>query len=400
MLFRVAAICLLIVSTLACDNTKSTTKKSVSDGLLYVTTDTSYSSSGISLLRYVAADDWSLETILDGQSSDLLLVGQQQQLLAINRSALQRNWRALRVQLTADSTDKFEITPGEQIAIEDAQAGDPYDLLLLGSDRALLLNYNAHELSLRRLIDGSLVSKLQTELKLGDDVVFRPAVAVQSSNASVWVAHQGLGKDFQFNHSQQLLHIQVEGDSISAIDLNPGEDGVQGIKLVGGNPVHLQENSDSSLTIVSLCNRFQTGCRSAIESFYPANNNLNTIFNLEDSNVFNFGAVIAGKDENTFYANVERLVAGTKDTYRAAVVKIDAANSAVTEVHSFSDSAISGYWGTFYDHTRDLLFVGDARDANQGRMDVYRGSERQATLDIDGIPANSGFFVTLADYAN
>lgn len=334
-----------------------------------------------------------LRNVLSGESGDPWTVTQGNRLFFFNRTTTSTNFRAF-------DTRQIEVGAAPQTRTEKAGIGDPHDALLLSEDRLLLAHYSAGKLIVVNPADGSIKQEITADFDIGSDpkAVFRPEAFYRVPGAEggeIYVLNQGRSKDFSgFTGSQQIFILKDDGQTISAIDLDPGKEKVQGIKLSIVNPQIIDGSIDPLKPVVAgLCTILdQTSpCTSGFEQVDLAARSSRMVYDITSATEKGNGNVVAGKD-GKFYAAVatyDRTVG-----FKTQIQAFDINTRSSKAFYPIADANYAAY-ALGFDQTAGRLYVGEKKADGSGQLAILDSSLESSTpvkvLDVPLPPAKVTF---------
>lgn len=350
--------------------------------------------------------DLNPEKLLSGESGDPIFRPIKDEIWMFNRSADSQNFRRLAPSFSPPSAS---FTMGSQLKFPGGVVGDPHDILRLG-DLALMAHYNEGQLVLIDIKSQQEKGRIEAPWDLPEGVKLKPSSLVWSYDQDgqktyVYVVHQALSiKDgvYGTNNTQQLFVLTYEPQNpttpLTPVDLNPSLPKVQGIKLKGSFPVALKFYGPQKLLLVSMCSRFSLmnppsdenpPCQSALEEVNLKEHSSQVVWDLGTltPSYFMNGPVVTGKQDLSFFANVERQE--TPGKFVQVVAEFDVNKKSVREVYTFRPFS-GGFWATFYEPSSQKLYVGDL--GTQGAVgnllviDPQTPGEILKEIPLDGVP--------------
>ncbi len=338
-----------------------------------------------------------LKRMLTGESSDPALFFANEKIWLFNRSYASQNFRSLSVE-----SGKWS----EQLAYAAGAMGDPHDAIAFGSGYLLTANYSQGILQILDSSKGKIVSDIVADWDLPAGSTFKPEalVAMQvDDKAYIYVIHQSLALQYNLllsNGSQQVFVLEVKGNKIEVLDLDPLKPKVQGIKIKGSFPVPLRVSGSQTLRLLSLCSRLTSHvdgyeeCQAAVEEIDPRTQQVQSLWDLNGSGLYMNGPAVAGATKDEFYANVDQM--DFADHYEKRVLKFNIEQQAIQSVYQFNQDA-GGFWGLFYDQDRQTLYIGDLGSSRQGLFTILTAADiaKQApgkTLELNGVPYSGAFY--------
>lgn len=372
-------------------------RSQVASHLIFATVNPSASpwSSAVYQLSLSSQDVKSIN--LSGESSDPALFPNGGQVLFFNRSSGSENFRRIGFEsgaALAGATDQQKF-PGGAV-------GDPHDVLMIPGGQMLLAHYNEGTLTVAKVSDGSLVQTLAADWDLPEGVTLRPEALVAVRGAAgenfIYVIHQALSFRnglLGANGSQAVFVLKITDDRIEAFDLEEATPRIQGIKTKGSFPVLVRSAGREKPLLVSMCSLYvdtsataAAPCVNSVEEIDPATHRTNELWDLAGQNLFMNGGVTSGPDENTFFANVVSKVSEVSSETIVAAVNIG--SKTFTTKYKFAPES-GGYWGTFYDHGRKTLYVGDQGHSSIGRFIALKEGEPEREISLGGVPYSGAF---------
>ncbi len=399
MLRSILMSALLGLTSLSChakDNDNNSTAASSSTGLV-ITGATSQNYPWQSNLYRIDPDFFTVETLLQGESSDPALFNTGGSVFLFNRTDDSQNYRLITPQNNT-------LVLADQQKFADGSVGDPHDVLDLGNGNVLLAHYVQGKLTVMNKATGAKVSEVTADWDLPDGVALKPEALWKTTvgdHTYIYVLHQAYafeGNLFIANGTQKAFVLEQTGDTITPVDLDPVAAKVQGIKLASSFPIAVRPHvQGSKLLIAGLCSRFVSPsqndpslvCHSAIEELDPATQTVTTLWNLDGSAFYMNGSAIAADASHSIFVQVERKI--DDSTFKKQVVKLNADTKADATVYDYPDAS-GGYYGLFYDETRANLIIGDVGTTAVGKFTVIKADGTKIDKDLDAIPY-SGVFI-------
>ena len=365
-------------------------KNDANRGLAFATVDTNYTASTVNFYDFQTG---AITPRLTGESGDPLLRWLGDKLFLFNRVNTSVNVRTL-----DPRTDDAATT---QVATPGAQVGDPADAIVLSDGHLMLANAVAGNLtltdasgatSLQTLASGSTdATKLAVGSAVGDK--FSPTALWMRAGADgddIFVLHQGRDNKYAYNGTQQVFVVNYRNGVLTFKDVDETTVGIQGIPLKGTNPLGLY-GSNGALWVASLCSigdDAKSCTASGIEKIDLDSFTAAVVYDLTATPHRSNGGSIIGAKDGIFYT----LAATTDGSKAKYALRIDAAQAAVNQYHTFPDGA-NGCCGLFVDRTNGRSFVGDQSTDGRGLLTIYEDSGVQtgATITLDANPYTGAF---------
>lgn len=336
---------------------------------------------------YVSSTLWyndfatgELRKVLTGESGDPLPRWTGDTLYFFNRTDTSLNLRTVdpRVATPAATT---------QIATPAAKSGDPHDALLLSEGRLLLAHYVAGKLVVVNPADGTVVQDVVADFDLntGDKLQLRPEAMWDRKIKGVhwvYVLNQALDGDYAQTGGGAVFVFKDDGSQLTAVDMDPAKDKVQGIPLTISNPSVVMQPDSAFPYVAGLC--FGTGCVAGVQRLDLDAGTAEMTWDLSASGYTGNGGIVEG-DDGTAYA---LLVKGTDKV----VTKIDYEAQTLADVHKFPAES-SGCCALFYDRTGETLIVGDKNADGTGLLSIYREGAATPEAKTLEAPPYTGTFV-------
>ncbi len=359
---------------------------SVHAGLAFTVTD--YTSSA---LYYYDFATGAVDARLTGQSGDPWVKWLDGKLFFFNRKTDNLNVRTLDPRKTPEVAP-----PTAQVSTGGAGGGDPHDAQALGDGKVLLAQYNVGALV---VIDGASGVATQTldsttldfGEKAGADTQFRPESILSGNPNEIWVLHQGRDKNFKADGTQRLFKLAYAGGVLTAVDLDPAKEKVQGIPLLVGNASTLAfaGEGDPKINVGGLCSVYDgDACAttsSGVEQVDPTAKTSRMVLDLSKTAHRGNGPFVDAQF-GVFLA-MAATSGATGQPEKKYVLRLDVATAAVEEAHVFpADSA--GCCALFADKNSPRFYVGDAAAGGRGKLTTYIGwpAPQATTVDLAGAP--------------
>lgn len=334
-------------------------------GLVFAALSIDQSIGNSSIFRYDFKAG-KITKILIGESSNPALFLMGSQVILFNRHHNLKNYKQF---------DPFadEIIP--KAGDHSLATGDPTDVLDLGSDQLLLASPQGKSLH-------SLNTKLGTIQPLTFNQgfaskSFRP-YEFQRTGQKLYVIHSGmeLSPDGQGSGdgTQQLYEGIINGNSIEFRDLNPQTNFIDGTPLTATFPTYSTIPQNDQFKVLGLCSKQIQNCQAGLDVIQKG----------MATKISSYGADGAQYvDQIQPSEQADRLWGLVSDAQDAYVVgQIDSTKGTITEVlHRFTQKRI---FGVKFEPESQTMFVGDT-DGEKGKLLVYRGRQKIASIDIDGV---------------
>ncbi len=352
---------------------------STSAGLAFAVVDANYTASTILFNDFATGD---LVTLSSGESGDPALRFVDNRLFLFNRTATSLNFRPLDVTNAAAPT-------GVQLATPMAAVGDPHDVLSLSAERMLLALYSAGKIIVINPKTGVLLQELKADWDLGAGAKaqLRPErflVRPRDGGQDIYVIHQGLDQAFAADGTQQVFVLRDDGTTLSAVDMDPAKDKVQGIALPQKNASDFYPEGEKAVLIYGECTLFDAPtCQAGFVRFDLTTHAVETVFDTKALGYIGNGGVTPGPAG--FYFGL--MAKGEGQAPPKFVVKIDYAAKTATEVYQFKGA--SGCCSLVFDDSTKALFTGDANpaDPNAGVLLAFPENHTDPTqVALTGLP--------------
>lgn len=391
----VLALSLSLVSCKDSDDKTSTVAATDATGLVFTGNNGQTYPWSSSLYR-LNTETFEIEKISEGESSDAVVFNTGSEVILFNRAFDSQNYRLV-------TPNGQSLTLGTQTAFTAGASGDPHDLIDLGAGEVLLSNYTAGKITIMNKTTGAKVSDVEADWDLPAGVSLQPEALWRTTvngKTLVYVLHQAgqfEGNLFTVNNSQSVFVLELNGQTLTPVDLDPNTAKVQGIKIRGSFPIALKpEVEGSKLLIVSMCSAFVAAnptsgaaCQNSVEELDPATQTVTELWNLDGSGYFmNGSTLLSAGGNNKFLAQIQQTV-GTESVRR--VVKFDPIAKTAETVYDYAPES-GGYYGLYYDESRGNLFIGDINVDTLGKFTIIKADGTQIVKTLDGIPY-SGTFV-------
>lgn len=403
-MLRHMSIAAFLISTLAACNdsssdNNSTVAATASSGLVFTGSSSTQWPWQNNLYR-LNPETFEVESLLSGESNDAVVFTVGNEVLLFNRSTDSLNYRLI----SPDEAAKT-FTIGEQKQFADPFVGDPHDIMDLGSDIALLSHYNQGKLSLMNIQTGEKISDIAADWDLPEGVALKPDALWRTTvngRTLIYVVHQAYafeGNLFTVNGSQRVFVLEQVGTSVTAVDLDPSTDKIQGIKTLGSFPAVIESSEKTQsdkLILVSLCSRFvspsptvaENVCKNIVEEIDPATQTVKTLWDLDGSGFFMNGSVVSTGSAGNFFAQVEQQI--DAETFVRRIVKLDPFAKTSETTYDYAEGS-GGYYGLYYDDARGNLFIGDINTDTVGKFTILKADGTTVVKAIDGIPYSGDF---------
>ena len=329
---------LCLVFSVGCDSGRDTKKESsagpaleAADMLLIAP---QYSEQVTTVYHY-DTDSGAIEQVLSDQGADPYVANLRDHVLLVQRKAEDKSISNVR-QLKDDKKtfDKQVTNPMPK--------QDPKAMVGLGDSKALVASYSASELGLFDFSgsDAYTYQKLDLDIQVTGDFEFLPNQMLRVGDF-VYVSHEGwnLSSDLKPNGSQAVYVIEIKEDNqIQAVDWQPEEPGVQGIRIKGQLPARMFQNRSEPdlLYVFSICSPFVNTavsgpCWQGVESIHRKTGEVQTVWKIPEGI-----ALWGGLTElnGSVYVSAKRQVDG-KETYE--LLKLDYQNQEVSTFYRFSE---------------------------------------------------------------
>lgn len=391
-----AALVSLSLAAISCDSSDSNnaTAASSATGLVF-TAANSQNYPWQSNVYRLDPDSFAVEQLLSGESSDSTVFNTSSEVLLFNRTSDSQNYRLLTPQANT-------LTVGTQNKFAEGEVGDPHDVLDLGNDTVLLSHYNQGRLTLMKKSTGEKISDVEATWDLPAGVTLKPEALWRTTvgdKTFIYVLHQAAayeGSSYTVNGTQKVFVLEQSGSAVTAVDLDAAQDKIQGIKLQGSFPIALRPQiQGTKLLIVSMCSRFVSPstldpnnvCHSAIEELDPATQSVSVLWDLDGSGIYMNGSIVPAASAHSFYAQVEQ-TEGT--AFPRRILKFDVDSKTSEKTYDYAEGS-GGYYGLFFDETRQNLFIGDINGDTVGKFTIIKADKSQVVTLLDAIPYSGTF---------